>query len=136
MPTTRSSSKTTSASPPTSLRSPTPSTVTTRAGVPITIDLNSLASDPQGDLIGFTLSNPQEGTVELSLDGHTATFTPAAGFSGTASFTFTADDASSESTPATVTVNVQNSNLQDISFNTQNVQLVSGQTAVLGITGT
>ncbi len=110
-------------------------TIDTREGVPVTVDLSTLAGDPQGQLIGFTLSNPQDGTVTLALDGHSATFTPAAGFSGAAQFSFTAADPSAFSSIATVTVNVATATLADIEFGQKDLQLNVGQTAVLSVTG-
>ena len=110
-------------------------TINTRQGVPITIDLSTLASDPQGDLIGYTLSDPQNGTVSLALDGHRATFIPAPGYTGPAQFSFTADDPSASSDVATVTVNVETATLTDIEFGQQDLQLNVGQTSVLTVTG-
>ncbi|HUB24490.1 MAG TPA: CARDB domain-containing protein, partial [Tepidisphaeraceae bacterium] len=107
--------------------------LTTRMDVPVTIDLSTLSSDPQNDLIGYVLTGAVNGTVSLALDGHTATFTPDAGFTGTASFTFTAGDPSAVSDTATVTINVQTSDIQDIQFTQQNLRLNSGQTAVLDV---
>ena len=110
-------------------------TISTREGVPVTIDLSTLAGDPQGDLIGYTLSDPQNGTISLALDGHTATFIPAAGYSGPAQFSFTADDPSASSNVATVTINVETAALSDIEFGQQDLQLNIGQTSVLTVTG-
>ncbi len=110
-------------------------TISTREGVPVTIDLSTLAGDPQGDLIGYTLSDPQNGTISLALDGHTATFIPAPGYSGPAQFSFTADDPSASSNVATVTINVETATLSDIEFGQQDLQLNIGQTSVLTVTG-
>ena len=60
-------------------------------------------SDPDGALVIESVQGAVNGTVEL--DGTDVTFTPAADFFGTASFTYTAGDGESSDT-ATVTVTV------------------------------
>lgn len=52
-----------------------------------------------------SVSNPVHGTVVLNGD-NSVTFTPAAGYSGAASFSYIATDGALSSNPATVTVNV------------------------------
>ncbi len=70
------------------------STLSTPQGVPIDIDLQPLASDVETPLSGlrFQVGNALNGTVALLADGHTARFTPAAGYSGAARFTYTVID--------------------------------------------
>ena len=78
-------------------------------GTSITIDLSTLASDvnlPAADLT-YSVSYPQNGTVALLADGHTAQFSPASGFSGQAEFSFTVTDpATGLNASAFVTVTV------------------------------
>jgi hypothetical protein len=79
----------------------------TQENTPVNIDLSAFVvgspTSPTG--LTYTLSNPQNGTVALSSDGHTVLFTPNAGYFGTASFGFTATDLTSGfSTSGTVSV--------------------------------
>ena len=61
-------------------------------------------TDPDGDsLTALDLTNPAHGTLFLNADGSFA-YTPAAGFSGTDSFTYDASDGTLDSPPATVTL--------------------------------
>ena len=55
------------------------------------MDLRSYTGGLQDPV--FAVSDPTNGSVTLSGDGYTAQFTPAPGFSGLASFTFTATGA-------------------------------------------
>lgn len=60
----------------------------------LTVDLATRVGDaetPSSNLL-FTVANPVNGTVTLSSDGHTAQFTPATNFTGTAAFDFTTTD--------------------------------------------
>lgn len=71
-----------------------------------------LANDSDVDTPAAQLSigavlNAVNGTVVLNPDG-SVTFTPAAGFTGTASFEYQAFDGSALSAPVTVTIDVQN----------------------------
>ncbi|MEY3895109.1 MAG: hypothetical protein RLZZ214_628, partial [Verrucomicrobiota bacterium] len=64
------------------------------------------ASDPNSDPLGFTVtSQPMHGT--LSGSGPNRTYTPAANYSGTDSFTFMVSDGVVASAPATVSINVR-----------------------------
>jgi hypothetical protein len=68
--------------------------VTAVAGTPTEIDLAARISDaetPSGQL-AYQVGEPANGTVALLADGRTARFTPSAGASGPASFSFTAHD--------------------------------------------
>ena len=66
--------------------------LSTPTGVPVSGDLAALVSDAEGDPVTFALaSSPAGGTVSLA-PGGAFTYTPAAGFVGTDTFTFTADD--------------------------------------------
>lgn len=63
-------------------------------------------SDPEGDpLTAILVSNPTHGTVTLSPDG-SFVYVPTAGFLGTYSFTYEANDGQLNSNVATVTIKV------------------------------
>ena len=79
------------------------STVSTRIETPVTVAL--AASDVDGNELTYSVGGPVAGTV--SATGTTATFTPARGFKGNASFTYTATDGRGGSSTGTVTVAVK-----------------------------
>jgi hypothetical protein len=63
-------------------------------------------ADPDGDALTAELvSGPAHGTLALGPDGG-FTYVPAAGFTGTDTFTYRAKDATSASAPVTVTITV------------------------------
>jgi hypothetical protein len=66
------------------------------------------ASDPDGDPLTFTASNGANGTVSVS--GNVATYTPAAGFTGPDTFSYTATDPAGASVTCTVSVTVNGGN--------------------------
>jgi len=69
-------------------------------------------SDPDDDpLTAILLDGPSDGTLTFNSDG-SFTYTPIADCSGTDSFTYTANDSSEDSDPATV--NIQVNNLPDL----------------------
>jgi hypothetical protein len=76
--------------------------VTTAQDTPKAIGLSG--ADPDGDPITFAATNPAHGT--LSGTAPNLTYTPAAGYSGPDSFTFTTNDAKVSSAPATVSITV------------------------------
>jgi hyaluronate lyase len=63
-------------------------------GVPVDVDLRSLVSDDHtsGTNLLFAVSPGSNGVVSLLADGHTARFTPAAGYRGPASFNYQVTD--------------------------------------------
>ncbi|MGO1397755.1 MAG: choice-of-anchor L domain-containing protein [Brevibacterium yomogidense] len=78
-------------------------TYTTTIDTPVSTPL--VASDPDGDELTYTVvEEPAEGT--LSGDAPDLTYTPAEGYEGQETFTFTANDGAEDSNVATVTVNV------------------------------
>lgn len=79
-------------------------TATTAAGTPVTITLS--ATDPDGDSLVFLPGSPAHGTLSGSGADPAWTYTPAADFTGTDSFTYTASDGHATSEPATVTIAV------------------------------
>ena len=70
------------------------STLTTPQAVPVDIDLNTLVSDVETPLSSLTLQlgTATNGTVVMLADGHTARFTPAPGYGGPATFTYSVTD--------------------------------------------
>gem|GEM_PF-3421131 len=75
-----------------------------------------LATDPEGDPLIVRLTGATNGTARLSGDGRTVLFAPETGFSGTATFSFVADDGFTMSAPNTVTITVSNAPLISIDF--------------------
>jgi aspartate 1-decarboxylase len=70
-----------------------------------TIVVILIASDADSDSLTYAIAaQPAHGVVQLS--GATATYTPAADYSGADSFTFTANDGVRDSAPATVSLTV------------------------------
>jgi MYXO-CTERM domain-containing protein len=77
--------------------------VSATGGTPQAITL--AASDPDGDALEYNVvAPPAHGS--LSASGATRTYSPAAGFSGTDAFTFSASDGALDSNVATVTITV------------------------------
>lgn len=74
----------------------------TAFGTPVTVTLDG--RDPDGDPLTYTVGSVTGGSVSLS--GNQATFTPAYGFSGNASFSYTAKDALNPADTGVVTVAV------------------------------
>ncbi|MEY3898461.1 MAG: hypothetical protein RLZZ214_3983 [Verrucomicrobiota bacterium] len=71
----------------------------TTQGMPVDVDLSTLGSDvetPSGQLL-FTVGNAANGSVVLLADGRTARFTPAAGYTGPAGFSYTVADTTADS---------------------------------------
>jgi VCBS repeat-containing protein len=63
-------------------------------------------TDPDGDsLSAVVVSGPAHGSLSLNADGG-FTYTPAANFNGTDTFTYRASDGTAQSSPATVTITV------------------------------
>lgn len=83
-------------------------TVSTSKNTAVTVELGDNVTDAE-TLTGATLNvtSSSNGTASIDQDARLVTFTPAAGFSGTASFNYTITDAGGlTSTAATVTVEV------------------------------
>ncbi len=83
----------------------------TSRNVPVTIPAASLLAndtDPDGDSLAFaSASNPVHGTVGFNASAKAVTFTPATGYTGAASFTYTISDGHGHgaSASASLTVN-------------------------------
>jgi hypothetical protein len=83
-----------------------PISLVTSAGDFVGVTLTG--SDPDGDPLTFAIVQPpSSGTLTGSAP--TLTYTPNAGFVGLDTFTYTANDGTSDSAPATVTINVTGS---------------------------
>lgn len=81
-------------------------TATTAREVSVTINVLANASDPDGDQLEVvSVTQGDNGEVALNDDG-TVTYTPAAGFDGTDSFTYTIDDDHGGQATGTVTATV------------------------------
>ncbi|MGZ6733343.1 MAG: sigma-70 family RNA polymerase sigma factor [Nocardioides sp.] len=81
-------------------------TASTAYGSPVTVALSAHASDPDGDLLSYSIANgPAHGTVEIGTDG-AVTYTPSAGYSGPDSFGYTATDPAGASASGTVALTV------------------------------
>jgi hypothetical protein len=67
---------------------------TTTPDTPVLVDLRSLVGDMEtpADQLRFRVGGAVNGTVTLLADGHTARFTPDAGYTGPAAFAYTATD--------------------------------------------
>jgi len=81
--------------PPTAV----PVTATTPRGTSVDIDLRPLAGDVETplSLLRFSLGSATNGTVTMLPDRFTARFTPAAGYSGPATFSYTVTDTTRDS---------------------------------------
>jgi len=69
------------------------------------LSITLAGSDPEGSSLTYALaSNPSHGSASLS--GNTVTYTPAANYNGTDSFTFTVSDGAATSSAATVSITI------------------------------
>ncbi len=74
--------------------------------ISVVVDVLANDTDIDGDALTVTnLTQPANGTAELEADG-TVTYTPTAGYAGIDAFTYTANDGTTDSNVATVTVTV------------------------------
>ncbi|HEY0229232.1 MAG TPA: Ig-like domain-containing protein, partial [Mycobacterium sp.] len=107
----------------------------THIDLPLSLDLDSIASDPEGDPLFYKLAGSLNGTATLNSDGHTVTFVPGAGFSGQADFEFQADDGFNKSAIATVKVDVSSAALVTLSFENREPRLGVGGTQNMVLVG-
>ena len=110
-------------------------TVLTHIGLPVQFDLTPQATDPQGNPLFFTIVGAVNGMATLNPDGHTVTFVPTAGFTGTASFQFRADDGQELSAPATITVTVSAATLVSLDFQAPEPRLAVGSGSQITVVG-
>ncbi len=105
--------------------------VNTPSGVPVAVTLTG--SDVENSPLTFNVtSNPTHGN--LSGTQPNLTYTPAGGFSGNDSFTYTANDGQATSPPATVTINVTSGNAAPIA-NNQSVSTNEDIDLAINLTG-
>jgi pectate lyase len=76
----------------------------TAAGASVDVDLSTWAAGFAGVAPTYAASGPQNGTVALQADKHTARFQPAAGFHGLGSFAFTVTGSDGTAYTGTVAV--------------------------------
>ena len=126
------------ANPPNSDNNPpvvSPTSARTYTELETTISLDNLATDAEGDPLTINVLNPVNGTVIFNPLTNKASFKPATGFSGIASFDFLASDAFGSSTPARVTVNVSDVPLLNLDFVKRNPRLNAGENTELIVLG-
>lgn len=107
----------------------------THIDLPVSANLANLATDPAGNPIYFRVLDALHGTVTLSSDGLTATFVPAAGYTGPASFQYVADDGYGTSAPATISVTVSSAVLVGMDFQQREPRLQAGNSEQIVVTG-
>ena len=96
----------------------------TRAGTPVSVPLS--CSDADDDPLTLSIAGgPSKGTLG-AVSGGAVTYTPNAGASGRDSFTYVADDGTSDSAPATATITISRAPVcQDLTRKTAVGQAVS-----------
>ena len=103
-----------------------------KTGVPRLIVLN--ASDADADPLGFSIvAQPAHGTLG-TVNGHVVQYVPAAGYTGSDSFTFKANDGTTDSNVATVTLTVAD-DLPPVPVNAS-VTVGSGNTKTIAFAAT
>ncbi|TAF13985.1 MAG: hypothetical protein EAZ73_29595 [Oscillatoriales cyanobacterium] len=112
-----------------------PFSTSTHTELETVIPLVGKASDPEGDSIFYNALNPVNGTVLFNPNTKTATFKPAPGFSGIASFELAASDGLNWGVPALVTVNVSGAPLLSLDFAQRRPQLYAGESTQLTVLG-
>lgn len=105
---------------------------TTAVGQPVTVPLT--CTDANGDTLTVETADPPKGAVG-SVDQGAVVYTPDVGFSGTDTFSFTANDGSLDSKPATATVTVTDPNQEDPSKKTDSNLSSSSQQSGSSTTG-
>jgi len=112
-----------------------PFSTSTHTELETIIPLVGKATDPEGDSILYKALNPVNGTVLFDSNTKTATFKPAPGFSGIASFELAASDGYNWGVPAKVTVNVSGAPLLNLDFAQRRPQLYAGESTELTVLG-
>jgi len=107
----------------------------THQGLAVSVDLATLATDPEDDPVYFRVLNPQDGSATLSPDGHTVTFVPTPGYTGLATFQYVADDGYGTSAPAIVSVTVSAAALVKLEFQNPSPLLAAGGSVTVVIIG-
>ncbi len=112
----------------------TPVTSLTHVDLTTRIALDTLVTDPDGDLVTFGVQDGANGRVELSVDGRYVLFTPNFGFSGTGNFELLASDGLGLSQQQ-ITVNVSNAALVNLDIVNRNPKLQVGDKYQLQVIG-
>jgi YD repeat-containing protein len=107
----------------------------THQDLAVTVDLATLATDPEDDPIYYRVVSAQNGTATLNADAHSVTFTPAAGYTGPASFQFQADDGYGTSPVGSVAVTVSSAPLVGLDFQNRNLTLDPGAATAMIVLG-
>jgi subtilisin-like proprotein convertase family protein len=115
---------------------------TTVAGASVTLNVLANDSDPDGDSLAVTaVSNVVGGTASLS--GGAVIFTPAAGFTGTGSFTYAISDGKGGTAVSAATITVSPgstsqtfTNNNDVAISTSTTTTVTSSLVVTGLAGT
>ncbi len=110
-------------------------TFLTHEDMEITIPLAELADDREGDEIYYRVTDSFNGIATLTPDGKYVRFVPDASFSGTAGFELIADDGYAVSAAEVITIEVSDSPLLHINFESRNPRLEVGQSTWLSVTG-
>ena len=97
------------------LKPPVAQDMSASTGEDTPINITLAASDPEGESLTYTILEVNNATV--TLNGNVANYTPNAHFNGTDTFTYYANDGTSDSNIATVTMTVS---AEDDDPNTQN----------------
>ena len=107
--------------------------VTVTGNTPKLITLTG--TDPNNDPLTFSIAtNPTHGTLSgFNPATGEVTYTPAANYAGPDSFTFTVNDGTTESAPATVSITVEN---QAPTANAQSVTVTGNTPKLITLTGT
>jgi hypothetical protein len=106
-------------------------TASSTTGTPVSIAVLANDSDPYGYPLTITaVTQGAHGTATIS--GTSVIYTPAAGFVGTDSFTYTITDGQSGSATATVTVNVMAGNLPPVAV-ANTVSISAGTSATIAV---
>ncbi len=109
--------------------------VFTHEGLPIRVDLATVAADPDGDIVFYRVLSAAHGSAALSADGRAVIFTPDAGFTGAAAFEIMADDGFNASAPAQVAVTVSSAPLVSLEFRRRAYELAPGTAARVEVIG-
>ena len=92
------------------------------------INITLAGSDPEGESLTYTILEVNNATV--TLDGNVATYTPDAHFNGTDTFTYYANDGTTDSNIATVTMTVS---AEDDEPNTNDVSTTTDEDVAVAI---
>ncbi len=108
-----------------------PDTATDPVGTPVTIAVLANDTDPAGQPLTIT-SVTQGANGAVTITGTSVTYTPAATFVGTDSFTYTITDGQGASATATVTVNVMACNNPPVA-SADTVSIPVGTTVIIAV---